>query len=188
MKNWIIVLVAILVLSGGCQNELVGPPAPPQGENLIKNPTFQLFGFPSLWGWTASDSSVVQFSNVIPVGGSGWSILLHIRQGADPGGFYNAIYATAIVPVGTHSYRLSFFGKKQGEMGGDVSVYRNRSGGGNAEMVSLLSIVDTSWATYSSTDTLTTLPGDTVMIMISGGSGEYDGTTYLNTCRFERLN
>lgn len=72
-------------------------------------------------------------------------------------------------------------------MGGEGLVHRNRPTSQNATLFALVSIVDTLWRLYSHTETLITVPNDRIIITISGGGGEYDGTTYINTVKFEKV-
>lgn len=141
----------------------------------------------SLSSWIVPDTSVVHLSQDVPSGSSECSFVLHLKPGYSLPWPDNSIYKTITVPSGTHLYLLSFFGKKKGEMGGGVFVHRNRPTSANAMLFATIAIVDTFWRVYSYTDTLSTVPSDTIFVTISGGGGEYDGTTYINTVKFDRL-
>lgn len=186
MRNGTNLLILFIITINGCAG-ILDPKEPQHGQNLITNSTFELFGLPSLAGWTSTDNSVVLFSKDIPPGGSGWSIILHIRQGPAPLGLYNSIYTPITTGSGTHRCRLTFFGKMKGEGGGNVFLYYHRPGTENAVLIDFISVVDTGWARYSRTDTVTTIPQDTLFVMITGGSCECSGTSYINTCKFEEL-
>jgi len=141
----------------------------------------------SLSGWIISDTSVVHLSEDVPSGSSDCSLVLLLKQGYSLSWPDNSIYKTITLPSGKHLYRLSFFGKKKGEMGGDVFLHRNRPVGENATLLANISIVDTLWSSYSFTDTVTTILSDSIFVTVSGGGGEYGGTTYVNTVKFEKL-
>lgn len=157
------------------------------GTNLISNSTFEINGIPSLVGWTIPDSGFVLFSNDVPPGGSGASIILAIRHGVSYAWPSNHIYTLVIPPVGAHAYRLSFMARKQ-DMGGEVFVYRNRPSNQNTEPSMSQYVATGNWTLYSQTAMLSTNAGDTIFVTMTGGSGEYSGITYINTCRFELLN
>ena len=141
----------------------------------------------SLSSWVIPDTSTVHLSKDVPAGSSDCSFVLHLKQGYSSFWPNNSIYKMIPIDPGTHVYRLSFLGKKKGEMGGEVFVHRNHPGSGNAMLFASISIVDTSWSSYSFPDTLTTVPSDTIFLTISGGGGEYDGTTYVNTVTFQKI-
>ena len=183
------VAVSLLMIAGvgGCKTGASLPNEPGQGLDLIANPTFESHGSPSLAGWITTDSAVVQFSASLPPGGSGWTILLRNRLGPAPVGLYNSVYTTIMPPIGTYACRLSLFGRKEGEAGGVVALYVHRFQNGGTDLLGTLSINNTNWMLCATIDTLNARPGDTVVVLISGGSGEYSGSTYVNTCKFEKL-
>ena len=166
------------LLSLSCSNTLTGPT---NGGNLLTNSTFEIAGHPSLMGWNVADTSVAHFSKDLPTGGSGSSIVMHAAWFAPwPD---NSIYTAVIPQTGSHVYTLSIFAKDTG-VGGVVSVYINRPGSPNSSSAATLRANDSSWTYYSQTDTISTSPGDTIFVAISGGGTELlAGTTYFNTCR-----
>ena len=51
-----------------------------------------------------------------------------------------------------------------------------------------IGVPDTAWTFYSSVDTITAVSGDSIIVAISTGACEIClGTTYLNTCKLEKL-
>ena len=181
MRHTTLLLLFCAFLSASCSNSVTGPNG---GQNLLTNSTFEINGKPSLEGWVVPDTSAVHFSSDVPQGGSGSSIVMHIGQFAPwPG---NSVFATVIPPQGTHSYSLSVFDMGAG---GGVFVYLNRPNTSNSSLVASLRTKGTaSWVLSTQTDTLSTMPGDTVFVTISGGgSPEVGGTSYYNTCTFELL-
>lgn len=180
-----ITIILVIVLSGlSCKDTTT---APTTDNNLLFNSTFEINGVPGLQGWTVPDTSVVHFSTDVPPSGSGHSIVLHA---AWYGMWWasNSIYQSFTVPSGTHRYRLSVFGKSTG-VPGRLFAFRNRPPGETSPVeFSSLGIVDTVWSFYSQTDTLTTIANDTLFVTIFGGGTESrGGTTYFNTCKFEKL-
>lgn len=175
-----ILLVALTALS--CKDTVTNPTS---GINLISNSSFDLNGTPSLQGWTVSDTSGVRYSTDIPQGGSGYSIVLGAQWFAPwPNG---SIFVGIPTQNGPHRYRLSNWGKKINISGG-VFIYLNRPTGNSSQFIAALPVVDTLWTFYSRTDTITTIISDSLFINISGGGTEIaSGTTYFNTCKFEKL-
>lgn len=187
MKIEIVHVLIILAILGGCKDNSQIPPEPYENKNLITNPTFQFYGDPSLQCWTVADDMSVQFSNDIPSGGSGNSLVLFNQIGAADAWPSNCIYTSISPPAGLHVYRISVLGKKKFDVGGLVLVDRNRPESVNAPPFAVLEIADTNWKLYSYTDTMRTTPSDTIFISLTGGSSENGGITYLNTCKLEKL-
>jgi hypothetical protein len=166
------------LLSLSCSSTITGPT---NGGDLLSNSTFQIGGIPSLAGWNVPDTSAAHFSNDLPAGGSGSSIVMHAAWFAPwPS---NSIFATVLPHAGSHQYTLSVFAKDTG-VGGSVILYLNRPGSPNASTAAFLRANDSSWTYYAQTDTMTTSPNDTLFVVIHGGGTELlTGTTYFNTCR-----
>ena len=184
LKIVFVLLLAIVCV--GCKDNGTGPSS---ATNLITNSTFERNGKPSLDGWhrwEESDTSVTEFSQDIPSGGGGFSITFQARQFSPCPS--NSIYANLTVPSGNHLYRISIYGKRTG-IGGAISVYVNRPPCElEREPFVIMPLTDTVWTLYSFSDTLSTISSDTVFIMLVGGATEVaGGTTYFNTCKFEKL-
>ncbi len=176
----ILFLTALIALS--CK-EAVTTPTPDL--NLLSNSSFELNGTPTLQGWTVLDTSAVHFSTDVPHGGSRHSIVFKAQWFAPwPN---NSVFVGLAAQSGMHRYRLSYWGKKIGASGG-VFVYLNRPTAGNSMLRVSLPVVDTLWTLYSHIDTIATTASDSLFINISGGGTEViTGTTYFNTCEFEKL-
>lgn len=183
MRYSIAILICSILLCASCKESTTGLTG--GADNLLVNSTFELQGTPSLQGWVVSDPSNVRFSTDTPPGGSGSSIVLEAQWFAPwPNG---AIYQEVVPPAGTHRYRLSVLGKRS-RIAGAVLVHIGRPSAPGSSLRMALQIVDTLWASSSSTDTITTVPGDSVYVTVSGGGTEIlAGRSYFNTCRFEVL-
>jgi hypothetical protein len=185
MKALFMVGLSILTALAGCRESIINPP--PGNDNLLVNPTFESGGVPSLDGWIVSDSSNVRFSTEMPAGGAGSTITLQAQWFAPwPNG---AIYQSVIPPAsGTHRYRLSCFAKRFG-ISGSVTAYLGRPSHSSSTQRIVLTIADTVWTRYSYEDTISTVGTDSFFITVTGGGTEIlAGTSYFNTCRFEKLN
>ena len=182
MRNGSVVICLILA-SAGCKESSTGLGG--GTGNLLANSTFEVYGVPSLQGWVVSDTSNVRFSSDEPPGGSGSSIVLGAAWFAPwPNG---AIYQEVALPAGSHRYRLSFIGKKSG-VAGAVLVHHGRPSYDGSRLLMALQIADSVWTSYSSTDTISVPPRDSVFVTISGGGTEVlAGRSYFNTCAFEVL-
>jgi len=183
MRYLLVILLCLTMIEVGCKESTT---APSQADgNLLTNSTFEFNGSPSLQGWVVSDSSNVRFSTDTPPNGSGRTIVLDAQGFAPwPNG---SIYQTVAPPAGTHHYRLSVFGKRSG-VAGFVEVHLGRPSDTVSILRMSLQIPDTVWTFCSLTDTITTRTIDSLFITISGGGTEMcAGTTFFNTCKFEKL-
>lgn len=178
--------IILIVVGFGCKDNGTGPTTI---INLIPNSTFESNGIPSLNGWyewNESDTSIVDFSSDVPSGGGGFSVRFQARQYAPCPN--NSVYAKVTTSSGNHRYRLSVYGKRNG-VGGSISVY---VGYPPCEVdhdhFVTVPITDTVWTLYSFSDTLRTVSTDTIYVLLFGGGTEItDGTTFFNTCKFEKL-
>ena len=186
MKNQTIIILFLLLPGLSCKETVTGPSS---GANLLTNPTFEWSGVPSLYGWTVSDTSGMQFSKDVPPGGSGQSIALPPMGLPDtPEG---AMYQTIPTPVGTHRYLISVFGKTtESSFWGGIGIVLNRPGSSNATWFPGIAVTDTLWKFYSRVDTISAVAGDTIFVTISGGACEVcpiTPTTSFNTCKLEKM-
>ncbi len=183
MRYLSIMQLCLTMIEFGCKESTTSPSQ--ADENLLTNSTFELTGSPSLYSWVVSDSSNVRFSTDTPFDGSGRTIALDAQWFAPwPNG---SIYQIVVQPTGTHRYRLSIFGKSSG-VAGFVEVNLARPSNNGSILRMSLQISDTIWTFYSLTDTITMHVSDSLFITISGGGTEIlRGTSYFNTCKFEKL-
>ena len=180
MKTQTIFFLVCLLFTVSCKETITGPSS---GTNLLTNSTFEWNGIPSLHGWIVLDTAGVQFSTDVPSGGSGRSIIVHPSW--LPTWPIGIVYQTIPAFVGTHRYLISVFGKKNGVSGG-VRVGLSQPQG--IQWKGGIGVPDTAWTFYSSVDTITAGSGDSIIVAISTGACEIClGTTYLNTCKLEKL-
>ena len=191
MKNQPLIILFFLLPGLSCTETIIGPSS---GANLLTNPTFEWNSVPSLYGWTVSDTTGMQFSTDVPPGGSGKSILL------PPMGFpespEGAVYQIIPASEGSHKYMISVFGKTTESFLathfflGSVGIVLNRPGGSNTTNLPGITVADTMWKFYFRIDTINAVAGDTIFVTISGGACEVcpiAATTSFNTCKFEKL-
>jgi hypothetical protein len=154
--------------------------------NLLTNGSFEMNGAPSLQGWKAStaDTSFVNFSSDVPPQSGSFSVRLR-NEWVFPGSLWQGMR----VPSGTHRYRLSAFGRVIPigmRAGGRVEILVKRA---SSWMTSkYLSLPGPAWTPLSLVDTLTTVSGDSIAILLSGSAGQHDfGYALFDLVRFERL-
>jgi hypothetical protein len=187
VKTSFLILFILLLVMTGCQQSdsitdlqmggtLLG--------NLIPNSIFDSSGVPSLQGWIVPDRNAVEFSNDIPPSGLGHTLVLFPARPPENSNPYTIVATQS----GTHRYRLSVFGKRKGQDLGGIYASRKSPTSNDISTFAVISVSDTSWTFYSQTVTITTAPHDLIIVSLSGGGAELSvGKTYLNTCRFEKL-
>ena len=175
-----IILLSFLTLS--CTKSPTFPSSGSPTTQLLVNPTFQWKGVPSLYGWSKSDSLRLYYSNDVPPGGSGNTIVF-LPTGTICEGIQQIIPALP----GTHVYRLTFFGKSQQlDAGANVNLHPSGRdvfiGNGGA------TAYNTTWTFYSVVDTFTTVPGDSLYITVQEAGCEIcepNASAYINSCMLE---
>jgi hypothetical protein len=191
MKTYSLILYTLtfaLIHSMSCKKSENAVAAPPTDANLIVNSSFELNGAPTLQGWNSNsvDTSYVNFSNDAPSGGGSYSVRL--RNGWT---VRSTIWYCFMPPIGTHPYRLSVWAKAMRsnalvEAGGDV-ILMTRNGGVSNPPKSI-HFADTTWATGSLIDTLTTSSTDSVVVTLRGNIDQSSaGYVLFDLCRFEKL-
>ncbi len=160
--------------------------SPVSEANLLKNGSFESGGASSLVGWTASspDTSSVGFSTDVPTGGGFHSLRLK-NEWDFPGSVWQAVIATA----GVHRYRLTAATKvvRSGMLSAGWMRIQVKEGG-SWRSTKVLDFSDTLWTNATLLDTLATAGGDTIMIRLSGGPGQFDaGYALFDLVSFEKL-
>jgi hypothetical protein len=160
------------------------PTAPPIGVNLITNPTFELNGSPSLWGWQIIDSTAVRITDVVPAGATGHSVLMLRGRGFGE----NLISTSVHTYAGRHVFKLSCWCKRIGVSG---IIYHQRNHDEDTPQGNGITPSDTVWKYYSRIDSIPLNSNDSLFIQIVGpywvGSPtEYDTSWFFNP-KFELL-
>lgn len=184
MKTQILLFILYFLFLTGCEQTVTGPSL---SKNLLLNPTLEQNGRLSLHHWTVVDTFGVQFSNDTVPNGSGWSIIVHPSW--LPTWPIGIIYQVIPALAGTHIYRISVLGKKDGVSGG-VALRLNRPDINpvNGWFPGIV-VVDTVWTYYSQIDTITAAAGDSLFFAVRTGACEVCfGSTYMNTFSMERIN
>jgi hypothetical protein len=168
-------------LTPGCREETEFPNDNSQDNPiLLVNTSFELGIDPSLTGWRTNAPALVDFSRDVPPDGGLWSAVLGTNPGTD-------VFLLTTVPVqeGSDAYRLTLWTRRIGVGGmADLILIRNDS----MIVTSSALVPDISWSEVSLLDTLTTIPGDSLAVRLSGGvSAAGDGTTLFDLCTLERL-
>lgn len=180
-----LIILFLAVAAPGCKES--GSGSIENGEessgNLLLNPSFESNGAPSLEHWSVQDTFLVRFSADVPPGGGSFSVSIEANWG--PPGFVR----TALpVPAGVHRYRLSWWGKKSGQIYGGAYLGIQKSDTLILFLPKTSYTSDSTWAEYASLDTITTEAGDKLVVTFSGGVSQWlTGTTYFDLCSLEIL-
>lgn len=150
-------------------------------ENLIRNSSFEFKGVQSLEGWYVEDTDRVGFSDDVPEGGGEWSV--GIEPGLVPES-YTISYLIA-APEGTHSYRFSFWAKRESIS----SVARLWVKKPDINLIlRVIGISSSYWVQYSTLVTMDTQSGDTIIVQLDGGSTEVStGSTKYDLVKLIKL-
>ncbi len=173
--------LATLALAS-CREEInISSDANPPGQSgTLLNSSFEQGGGSTLLGWTASNPQLTTFTTDVPPDGGMWAVSLASTPGP-------ATYIQALFPAGTGTsiYKLSVWGKYL-RTPGTVSVIQKIQD--NIAVRVSIPVQDTVWNSYVLFDTLSTGPGDSIGVRLSGGITEITtGIVVFDLCLFERL-
>jgi hypothetical protein len=181
MKKIIMSMVSIIccaIIFMGCTKE--SSLSPNIYENMLKNSSFELNGTCSYGYWNPNfelDSELrilpFEFSSDIPAGGGTCSIVMFPNWGPP-------ITLSQTVPaiIGSNSYSLSFWAKKNG-VGGKTMLYLKHQD--SLIFENSMDVKDTVWKNYQIFDNITAEAGDSIMISLSGGFSQLlTGKTYFD--------
>ncbi len=178
-SSWTAILFLSFLL--GCILE--DPVSSIPDSNLLLNPSFEIYGIPSLLGWVPSteDTSAIHFFREVPPQGGKYSLGLETAWTA-------ANSATAKVPamVGSHRYRLALWARSNG-VSGFASLYLKTSD--TLAFRKTVELPETAWTSYSLIDTIVAKQGDSLFVSLSGGMSQLlAGRTLFDLCTLEILN
>lgn len=165
---------AILIL--GCTKE--SSISPQIGGNMLKNPSFELNGTCSTDNWVSnihgdSDTNIIHHSSDVPSGGGTCSIVMEPNWGP-------AYTLSQTVPaiIGSNSYSLSFWAKKNG-VGGKTMLYLKHQD--SLIFINSIDVKDSIWTNYEIFGGVTATARDSIMITLSGGFSQLlTGKTYFD--------
>ena len=182
IKNYFLIFLFILILNLLRCNKNNSPLEVNNKTNLIKNPSFELNGQPSLKYWIVQDSSKIDFSKNTPVDGSKWSILIHAEHYGPP---QKTLSYFVPLSSGRHILKFSIYGKSKTIHGSAFLILQKD---GNSKITAQNFIADTSWTKYSTIDTLTISESDSLFVVLSGDGTEIvDGMTYFDLVALEHI-
>jgi len=164
-RGFFIIATVFLVLEGCREIAPVYPPVDqPVRSVILVNSSFELGGAASYSGWSASDVQRAGFSSDTPPDGGNWSAAL-ITAPVTPA----TIQTTVPASPGNTVYKITFWGKKT-VVNGSISVLLKRDSGTTTS--SQVSVDRVGWNEYALFDTLSTLPGDSVVVRLSGARAD----------------
>ncbi len=184
MKNRSIFLLYFLILSAfllyHCTNISNSIIAPGESNNLIINPSFEENGDSSLADWFVNMPTLVNFTKDTPPNGGNWALTIDVLWGIG-----NNVISTINILPGTHVYKFSLWSKYFVKSGyADLSLVTADS----VFIINHIQINSDIWTNYSMIDTITSNPGDSLRIILSGGfSHILPGNTFFDLCTLELL-
>lgn len=179
-------LLVVMVLTFSCKDSTTISGTTENNE-LIVNGSFEQGGQPSLDGWHQShgDTNFVQFSTDAAPEGGLYSVSL-LNGWGEP-----ELQSFVAAPEGIHRFQLSVWSRCPppvgyfGSMGG---VQIRRQTADSLINRKWLSFNDSLWTRYTLLDTISCNQGDTLIISISPGIGQFNwGRTLFDNVSFQKL-
>ena len=175
MKNSIILLLIVFASLYGCKKDSQIPTGQSEDKNLIVNSSFEMNGIPSYQGWQfwSNVRSSPAFSDDVPPLGGEWSIVLSVgdRTGAN-------LQTKVAAPVGGNRYKLSVWAKSKGDRGIAQLI-------SNKAIRKTIGIQDSVWGYYEVTDSLVTVQGDSLEVLLDAGTTYSFAQSYFDLSRLE---
>jgi len=175
MKSSIILLSIVFAGLYGCKKDSHTPTGPSEDKNLIVNSSFEMNGISSYQGWQFWSNllSSPTFSDDVPPEGGKWSIVLSVgdRIGAN-------LQTKVAAPVGGNRYKLSVWAKSKGDPGLAELIF-------NKAIRKRIGIQDSVWRYYEITDSLVTVQGDSLTVLLDAGTTYGFAQSYFDLCRLE---
>ncbi len=182
MKNrknfYLIILLLSSLFFFQCDDDSISSPS--IENNLIHNSSFEENGDSSLANWFVNIPSLVHFTNDTPPNGGNWAITIDVLWGIG-----NDVISTVKISEGTHIYKFSIWSKYSDNPGyAEILLVAQDS----LSQINRTNIDSESWKNYSTSDTITSVSGDSLQIKLSGGfSNLSPGKTYFDLCTLELL-
>jgi hypothetical protein len=177
MKSSIILLLIVFASLCGCKKDSQTPTGPSEDENLIVNSSFEMVGIPSYQGWQfwSNVQSSPAFSDDVPSAGGKWSIVLSVgdRIGAN-------LQTKVAAPVGGNRYKLSVWAKSKGDPGFAQLIL-------NKAIRRTIDIQNSVWRYYEVTDSLVTVKGDSLVVLLDAGTTYSSAQSFFDLCRLETV-
>lgn len=169
----LIIFSLIFIFVSGCKKsaDII---VPPQEEiDIIQNFSFEVDGLPSIEGWSllTNVSSSISYSADVPPSGGSWSVVLSVGDRV-----LVRLRSSVSPPQGLHTYRLSVWAKSKGEPG-KVRLLLNET-----ELRTLI-VTDSIWKFYSTLDTITTTPSDSLVVELDAGITSGFSQSFFDLCR-----
>lgn len=180
-----ILFMSIPTLIGCSKSAPTAPISPSATDNLLRNPSFESNGSPSLEGWIVDvDTNRFSFSSDVPTSGGRYSVALETMWG------WATICQNVAANPGNHQYRFSAWAKGEyyygGQIRGRLKLCLKRAD--SLLFMKYVTVTDTIWNEYSIVDTLSVETGDSLRVVITGGYSQLArGTTFYDLCQLKQL-
>ncbi len=166
-------LLSIIIL--GCDKETENPTRPGDENNLVANSSFEIDGTSSSQGWQfwSNTQSSPTFSADVPPNGGKWSIVL---SSADRIG--SSLQTKVAARAGGNRYKLSLWAKSKGDTGYVQLIF-------NKAIRRTIGIQDSLWRYYEVIDSLGTVQGDSLVVLLDAGTTYLFAQSQFDLCRLE---
>ncbi len=175
MKCMITFLALVNIIILGCSKDTEHPTSPGGENNLIANSSFEINGASSSQGWQfwSNAQSSPTFSTDVPPNGGQWSIVLSVgdRIGA-------SLQTKVATRVGWNRYRLSLWAKSKGDTGFVQLIF-------NKAIRRTIGIQDSLWRYYEVMDSMGTVQGDSLVVLLDAGTTSSFAQSHFDLCRLE---
>jgi len=160
-------ILSLIIVFNSCNSSLTGPALTSDQINLLKNPSFELNGKPTLEGWETTIASP-GFSNDTPNKLSNWSVYIRTFNPFSLSTIpLTELYQKVKLQSGAYIYTFSCWVKMDSAENGRADLIEYKSD--NSRKMKSVKISNAFWANYSVTDTISSNAIDSVQVNIFGG-------------------
>ncbi len=172
-----VIALSALSILGGCSKTEPTIVGPHNDQNLIVNSTFEINGIPSYQGWSfwSNVLSTPSFSADVPPDGGKWSVVLSVGDRGRA-----SMQTRVAAPVGGNRYKLSLWAKSKGNIGFVELIF-------NKAIRGRIDVQDSLWRYYEVTDSLGTVRGDSLEVLLDAGTTNVGAQSYFELCRLEKV-
>jgi hypothetical protein len=177
MKCSIIALCILVASFYGCKKDSQSPTGPGGETNFIENASFEINGAPSYQGWQfwSNVQTSPAFSDDVPPAGGSCSIVLSVGDRV-----IAYLQKNLATPTGSNRYKFSLWAKFKGDPGYAALIF-------NKSIRKTILIQDSVWRYYEVTDSLETVQGDSLTILLNPGTSSRTAQSYFDLCRLETI-
>jgi len=156
--------------------------------NLISNSSFESDGRFTLQGWFSSFTDVrsgINPAQDAPSGGGMWSVSMYDQS---PSSAPEYITTTVAAPAGNHVYKFSVWTKSSNNFpssGSSAQLRLDRNGTLTGKTYIWVDETITAWTLNNEIDTIDTISGDSLQVVLSGSKSTYIRQTLFDLVKLE---